>query len=127
MLTSNATRIAIGGALVIAPGQTAFGQSCFHAGAPSLKDYLAAVGEITSRVNASLAALKQPAIAMSRAPLPARIAPAKPEKLVLAYGDELLQMARTRRDIVVLDGDLLSDCGIEAFKAELPESFQPRR
>jgi len=95
----------------------------FHAGAPSLKDYLAAVGEITSRVNASLAALKQPAIAMSRAPLPARIAPAKPEKLVLAYGDELLQMARTRRDIVVLDGDLLSDCGIEAFKAELPERF----
>ena len=49
--------------------------------------------------------------------------PSKPEKLVLAYGDELLQMARTRKDIVVLDGDLLSDCGIEAFKAELPERF----
>ena len=32
-------------------------------------------------------------------------------------------MARTRKEIVVLDGDLLSDCGIEAFKAELPERF----
>jgi len=95
----------------------------FHAGAPSLKDYLAAVDEITARVNATLATLKQPAIAVNRAPLPARIAPSKPEKLVLAYGDELLQMARTRTDIVVLDGDLLSDCGIEAFKAELPERF----
>jgi len=95
----------------------------FHAGAPSLKDYLAAVDEITARVNATLATLKQPAIAVNRAPLPARIAPKKPEKLVLAYGDELLQMARTRKDIVVLDGDLLSDCGIEAFKAELPERF----
>jgi transketolase len=42
---------------------------------------------------------------------------------VLAYGDELLQMARTRREIVVLDADLLSDCGIEAFRAELPERF----
>ena len=42
---------------------------------------------------------------------------------MLAYGDELLQMARTRTDIVVLDGDLLSDCGIEAFKEELPERF----
>jgi transketolase len=52
-----------------------------------------------------------------------RIAPVKPEKLVLAYGDELLQMARTRSDIVVMDADLLSDCGIEAFKAELPERF----
>ena len=42
---------------------------------------------------------------------------------MVAYGDELLAMARTRPDIVVLDADLLSDCGIEAFKAELPERF----
>jgi len=28
-----------------------------------------------------------------------------------------------RPDIVVLDGTWLSDCGIEAFKAELPERF----
>src|SRR5262245_47599597 len=95
----------------------------FHAGAPSLKDYLAAVDEISSRVNGALVALKQPPLSVNRAPLPTRIAPAKPEKLVLAYGDELLQTARTRKDIVVLDGDLLSDCGIEAFKAELPERF----
>src|SRR5262249_53254229 len=57
------------------------------------------------------------------APLPVRVTPSNPEKLVLAYGDELLQMARTRPEIVVLDGDLLSDCGIEAFKSELPERF----
>jgi transketolase len=95
----------------------------FHAGAPSLQNYLAAVAEISSRVDATLAKLGQPAIATTRAPLPARIVPSNPEKLVLAYGDELLQMARTRKDIVVLDGDLLSDCGIEAFKAELPERF----
>ena len=95
----------------------------FHAGAPGLKDYLAAVDEITNRVNAMLGQLNQPAIAVNRAPLPTRLAPSKPEKLVLAYGDELLQMARSRPEIVVLDGDLLSDCGIEAFKAELPERF----
>ena len=95
----------------------------FHAGAPGLKDYLAAVDEIAARVNAVLAALKQPAITMNRGPLPVRIAPAKPERLVLAYGDELLQMAQVRKEIVVLDGDLLSDCGIEAFKAELPDRF----
>jgi transketolase len=95
----------------------------FHAGAPSLKDYLAAVDEIESRVNARLAALKQPAVELDHAPLPARVAPSRPERLVLAYGDELLQIARTRPDIVVMDADLLSDCGIEAFKAELPERF----
>jgi transketolase len=32
-------------------------------------------------------------------------------------------MARTRPEIIVMDGDLLSDCGIEAFKEELPQRF----
>ena len=95
----------------------------FHAGAPTLKDYLAAVDEITARVNGRLAALTQPAVALDHAPLPARSRRRSPNGLSLAYGDELLQMARTRHDIVVLDADLLSDCGIEAFKAELPERF----
>src|SRR5437867_5635210 len=83
----------------------------FHAGAPSLKDYLAAVAELTSRVNGRLASLKQPALELDHAPLPVRVAPSRPERLVVAYGDELLQIARTRPDIVVMDADLLSDCG----------------
>jgi transketolase len=95
----------------------------FHAGAPSLKDYLAAVGEITARVDDRLSALGARPLALASAPQPIRVAPEQPERLVLAYGDELLQMARTRADIVVLDGDLLSDCGIEAFKSELPDRF----
>jgi transketolase len=95
----------------------------FHAGAPSLKDYLAAVDEIAGRVNARMAVLKQPAVALSPAPLPVRVAPSQPERLVVAYGDELLQIARARADVVVLDADLLSDCGIEAFKEQLPERF----
>jgi transketolase len=95
----------------------------FHAGAPSLTDYLAAVAELTTRINDRLARLGRPPLTLASAPQPVRIAPAKPERLVLAYGDELLQMARTRKEIVVLDGDLLSDCGIEAFKEELPDRF----
>ncbi len=95
----------------------------FHAGAPRLEDYVAAVEEIRARVNATLLQLNQSPVELTPAPLPTRVAPIKPERLVLAYGDELLQMARTRKEIVVLDGDLLSDCGIEAFKAELPDRF----
>jgi transketolase len=95
----------------------------FHAGAPSLNDYLAAVAELTTRINDRLGRLGRPSLILASAPQPVRIAPAKPERLVLAYGDELLQMARTRKEIVVLDGDLLSDCGIEAFKEELPGRF----
>jgi transketolase len=95
----------------------------FHAGAPSLEHYLAAAAELTGRIDDQLARIGKPPLTLARAALPARTAPARPEKLVLAYGDELLRMARSRNDIVVLDGDLLSDCGIEAFKAELPDRF----
>jgi transketolase len=95
----------------------------FHAGAPTLKDYLAAVEELTSRINGRLSRLGRPPLALAPAPLPVRIAPVEPERLVLAYGDELLQLARAHPEIVVLDADLLSDCGIEAFKQELPDRF----
>lgn len=95
----------------------------FHAGAPSLDDYEAGTHEILARVNARLAALGEPSVELAASPLPVRAVPARPEKLVAAYGDELLQIARHRPDIVVLDADLLSDCGIEAFKTELPDRF----
>jgi transketolase len=95
----------------------------FHAGAPSLDNYVRATRELMARVNARLESLGQPPAALTPAPLPVRLAPKQPEKIVLAYGDELLQIARRRPEIVVMDADLLSDCGIEAFKAELPERF----
>jgi transketolase len=95
----------------------------FHAGAPSLAHYVEATNELITRIDGRLSALGIAPLALSGAPQPVRVSPRSPEKLVLAYGDELLQMARAREDIVVMDGDLLSDCGIEAFKAELPSRF----
>lgn len=95
----------------------------FHAGAPSLKDYLAATAELLDRVNALLVERDAEPVVLETGPLPVRITPAKPEKIVLAYGDELLAMARQRPEIVVLDADLLTDCGIEAFREELPDRF----
>jgi transketolase len=95
----------------------------FHAGAPSLENYVKATRELIGRVNAKLESLGHSPAVLASAPLPVRIAPKNPEKIVLAYGDELLEMARHRPEIVVMDADLLSDCGIEAFKAELPERF----
>jgi len=95
----------------------------FHAGAPSLEHYAAAVGELTARIDDRLSRLKRPPMTFASAPLPSRTSPSHPERLVVAYGDELLRIARTRPDIVVVDADLLSDCGIEAFKQELPDRF----
>src|SRR6266536_682378 len=50
----------------------------FHAGAPSLEDYLAAVGEIAARVNDRLSAIGARPLALASAPQPVRVAPARP-------------------------------------------------
>jgi len=60
---------------------------------------------------------------LAEQPLPAAASPAKPQRLVAAYGDELVELARTHADIVVLDADLQSDCGIEAFRSAFPDRF----
>lgn len=95
----------------------------FHAGAPSRSDYLAATAEILARVNDRLAGHRLGPIALAAADAPQRVTPSNPERLVAAYGDELLKLARERKDIVVLDADLLSDCGIEGFKHDHPGRF----
>src|SRR5687768_4691053 len=66
----------------------------FHAGAPSLEHYVKGTRELIARVNERLAGLKRPAAALTSSPLPVRIAPKQPEKIVLAYGDELLEIGR---------------------------------
>jgi transketolase len=95
----------------------------FHAGAPSLDHYAAGVAELTARIGRRLTAAGAEPLELAHRPLPVRVPPSSPQKLVVAYGDELLTIARERSDIVVLDADLLSDCGIEAFKAALPSRF----
>ena len=39
------------------------------------------------------------------------------------YGEELVEIARARPEVVVLDGDLALDCRIRTFEEELPERF----
>jgi transketolase len=67
----------------------------FHAGAPSLENYVKATRELIARVNATLDAGAASGELTSGTPA-GRISPKHPEKIVLAYGDELLEMARHR-------------------------------
>ncbi len=45
------------------------------------------------------------------------------ENVVSAFGEELVELARKRKDIVVLDADLSGDCGLLQFEKEFPERF----
>jgi transketolase len=95
----------------------------FHAGAPCPADYRRAVDEVIERLSNRLVALGQDALRVERAERPRRDPPKRPARIVEAYGDELVELARERGEIVVLDADLLTDCGIVRFKKELPERF----
>ena len=53
----------------------------FHAGAPSLPDYLAATEELRARIDGRLTALGLEPLALSTAPPPVRVGPSRPEKL----------------------------------------------
>ena len=95
----------------------------FHAGSPVWDDYTAATEELLNRVNDVLAERVEPPLELESVPLPVRITPTAPERLVGAYGRELLELARRHTEVVVLDADLISDCGIEEFNATFPDRF----
>ena len=48
-------------------------------------------------------------------PLPKKL-PVNPQKLVAAYADELLKIARERKDLIALDADLVLDTGLSVQK-----------
>jgi transketolase len=45
------------------------------------------------------------------------------EKVVDAYGSALAEIGARRNDLVVLDADLATDCGLDAFRDAFPERF----
>lgn len=95
----------------------------FHSGAPSPENYALALEEIYNRVNSELGRLNIPQLTLeSIDPLPKKL-PVNPQKLVAAYGDELLKIARERKDLIALDADLVLDTGLIPFKKELPKQF----
>lgn len=45
------------------------------------------------------------------------------EKVVVGYGDALVEFAKDRKDIIVLDADLSGDCGLLNFEKAFPDRF----
>ena len=97
----------------------------FHAGAPSLKDYLAAARR-ADRARSTRGCRRS-----ASAPLDADAGAAAGPHGAVEAGAARARLRRRAaadgahapRTSSCMDGDLLSDCGIEAFKEELPERF----
>ncbi|MFY9580300.1 MAG: transketolase C-terminal domain-containing protein [Gaiellaceae bacterium] len=107
----------------------------WHAGAPDDDAFARAHEELADRIRKSL-----PDLQLERVPpveeertgsleaepesgVAVRQRRTTDEYVAAAYGEELLTLADTRPDLIVLDADLASDCRIRPFELEHPERF----
>ena len=115
----------------------------WHSGAPDDVSYEKGYNELIERVNTSFKTLglsplnlrdiapeeKRPPAAMlageplSQAAQEKLSAKITDEFVVRAYGQALVEIASRRKDIVVLDADLSSDCKVRDFEYAYPERF----
>ncbi len=95
----------------------------FHSGAPSKEIYQAAFNELIERANKQLAKLNLAELKLDKVNIPEKVTLKDPEKLVDAYSDELLKIAKDNKDIVALSADLVLDCGLIPFKDKYPNRF----
>jgi transketolase len=95
----------------------------FHSGAPKAEDYEIAFEEIANRVGAKLDSLKLEPLKFETKGIPDRSVAVNQEKLVAAYGDELLKLARRHKNIIGLDADLAIDTGLLKFKQAFPDRY----
>ncbi|MEJ7892743.1 MAG: transketolase C-terminal domain-containing protein [Solirubrobacteraceae bacterium] len=96
----------------------------FHSGAPSEDEYERGLEELEGRLTRRLRALGAASARLTAADVPApKIAPKSPQRLVAAYGEALVEQAATEPRLVVLDADLVLDCGLVPFRERFPDRF----
>lgn len=95
----------------------------FHAGAPSYQDYQTAQKELENRINLNLKKLQLSQVLLDKVEIPQKSKETKPKKLVEAYGEELVKIAKKRKDIFAIDCDLIKSCGLIPFKNNFPKRF----
>jgi len=95
----------------------------FHSGAPDFETYQKALTEILARVNKGLNDSNQPPMTLVEVGLPEKHSFVNQQKLVSAYSDELLKLSEENKELVVLDADLMLDCGLIPMKEKFPDRY----
>lgn len=95
----------------------------YHSGAPSEPNYLAALQELLASANRHFATLGLGALKTETRVRSPRREPRQTDNLVAAYDRALMAQAERRRDLLVLDADLIKDCGLVSFAARYPDRF----
>jgi transketolase len=95
----------------------------YHSGAPTEEEYANASRELLGRARSLFETLGLGELRTRVGQRPARREPRDTQNLIAAYRDALLEQGARNRQLVVLDADLVKDCGLVPFAAKYPERF----
>ena len=96
----------------------------WHSGAPDDESYEKGLAELTETINKL-----SDKLGIEKIQIPENKSEGKPitkldkEFVTEAYGDALVEIAKTNKKLVVLDGDLSADCKLRNFEKTYPDRF----
>ena len=97
----------------------------WHSGAPDDESFHLGVKELLKRINRHCKSLDIPMVGLIDIEEKKKNInnPISSEYVANGFGEELIELANDRKDIVVLDGDLSADCRIRKFEKLFPKQF----
>ena len=95
----------------------------FHSGAPPEQQYVDGLRELLDTARRAFAALGLGELTTETRTRNPRREPRETHNLVAAYGKALVQQAEKHPNLIVLDADLIKDCGLLEFAAKYPQRF----
>ena len=95
----------------------------YHSGAPSEANYTAGLAELRASADALVAELGLGSITTDTRTRTPRREPRQTDNLVAAYDRALVHQAEKNPRLLVLDADLVKDCGLVSFAKRYPDRF----
>ena len=95
----------------------------YHSGAPSEPNYVAGLGQLLASANAAMHELGLGEVRTEPTVRNPRREPRQTDNLVAAYERALVAAGEKRTNLMVLDADLIKDCGLVSFARRFPERF----
>ena len=95
----------------------------YHSGAPNEEQYAQGSAELIARAREMFHGHGLGELKLEAGRRPPRKPVLKVERLLFAYTQALIKQAERHPELIVLDADLVKDCGLVDFRARFPERF----
>uniref|UniRef100_A0A832LJI1 1-deoxy-D-xylulose-5-phosphate synthase n=1 Tax=Ignavibacterium album TaxID=591197 RepID=A0A832LJI1_9BACT len=96
----------------------------WHSGAPDDESYIKGLSELSESINKLAAEIGISKIEIPENKTEGRVATKLDKEFVTdAYGEALVELGKTNKKFVVLDGDLSADCKLRNFEKTYPDRF----